>query len=79
MYPSIIRYQLESFKIEIDESGKRSEENYRQGMELLPNIFTPESENLDWLIERTEKWCQDRSVYNAVMESILSLTVNTQL
>jgi replicative DNA helicase len=61
---------LESFKIEIDESGKLSEENYRQGMELLPNIFTPESENLDWLIERTEKWCQDRSVYNAVMESI---------
>jgi len=61
---------LESFKIEIDESGKLSEENYRQGMELLPNIFTAESENLDWLIERTEKWCQDRSVYNAVMESI---------
>ena len=61
---------LESFKIEIDESGKLSEENDRQGMELLPNIFTPESENLDWLIERTEKWCQDRSVYNAVMESI---------
>ena len=61
---------LESFKIEIDESGKLSEENYRQGMELLPNIFTPESENLDWLIERTEKWCQERSVYNAVMESI---------
>ena len=61
---------LESFKIEIDESGKLSEENYRQGMELLPNIFTPESENLDWLIERTETWCQDRSVYNAVMESI---------
>ena len=61
---------LESFKIEIDESGKLSEENYRQGIELLPNIFTPESENLDWLIERTEKWCQDRSVYNAVMESI---------
>ena len=64
------RPTLESFKIEIDESGKLSEENYRQGMELLPNIFTPESENLDWLIERTEKWCQDRSVYNAVMESI---------
>jgi archaellum biogenesis ATPase FlaH len=36
----------------------------------LPNIFTPESENLDWLIDRTEKWCQDRAVFNAVMESI---------
>ena len=61
---------LESFKIEIDEGGRLNEENYRQAIEMLPNIFTPESENLDWLIERTEKWCQDRSVYNAVMESI---------
>ena len=61
---------LESFKIEIDEGGRLSEESARQAVELIPNIFTPESENLDWLIERTEKWCQDRSVYNAVMESI---------
>ena len=39
-------------------------------MEILPNIFTPEIENLEWLIDRTEKWCQDRAVYNAIMESI---------
>ena len=61
---------LESFKFEVDEGNRLSEENYRQAMEMLSNIFTPESENLDWLVERTEKWCQDRSVYNAVMESI---------
>ena len=61
---------LESFKIEVDEGNRLSEENYRQAIEMLPNIFTAESENLDWLVERTEKWCQDRSVYNAVMESI---------
>jgi len=61
---------LEAFKIEIDEGGRMSEENYRQAMEMLPNIFTPEKENLDWLVESTEKFCQDRAVYNAVMESI---------
>ena len=61
---------LEAFKIEIDEGGRMSEENYRQAMEMLPNIFTKESENLDWLVESTEKFCQDRAVYNAVMESI---------
>ena len=61
---------LEAFKIEVDEGNRLSEDNYRQAIEMLPNIFTAESENLDWLIERTEKWCQDRSVYNAVMESI---------
>ena len=61
---------MEAFKIEVDEGGRMSEENYRQAMEMLPNIFTSEPENLDWLVESTEKFCQDRAVYNAVMESI---------
>jgi replicative DNA helicase len=60
----------EAFKIEIDEADRLNDEQYRHAMEILPNIFTPESENLDWLIDRTEKWCQDRAVYNAIMESI---------
>jgi len=61
---------LEAFKIEVDENQSLGEDNYRVAMDLLPNIFTPEPENLEWLVERTEKWCQDRAVYNAVMESI---------
>lgn len=61
---------LESFKIEIDENNAMGDDNYRIALDLLPNIFTAEPENLEWLIERTEKWCQDRAVYNAVMESI---------
>ena len=60
----------EAFKIEIDEGDRMSDEHYRHAMEILPNIFTPEPENLEWLIDRTEKWCQDRAVYNAIMESI---------
>ena len=61
---------LESFKIEMDENNSMGEEHHRIGIDLLPNIFTFEPENLEWLIERTEKWCQDRAVFNAVMESI---------
>ena len=49
---------LEAFKIEIDENNTMGEDDYRQGVDLLPDLFTPEPENLDWLIERTEKWCQ---------------------
>ena len=58
---------LEAFKIEIDQNNRLSEEDYRIAVELLPNIFTHEPENLEWLIERTEKWCQYRAVFNAVM------------
>ncbi|MDC0889154.1 DnaB-like helicase C-terminal domain-containing protein [bacterium] len=61
---------MEALKIEIDEGDRLSDEHYRHAMEILPNIFTPEMENLEWLIDRTEKWCQDRAVYNAIMESI---------
>ena len=39
-------------------------------IEILPNLFVKEETNLDWLIDRTESWCQDRAVFNAVMESI---------
>ena len=61
---------MEAFKIEIDEGNRLTDEQYRHAMEILPNIFTAEAENLEWLIDRTEKWCQDRAVFNAVMESI---------
>jgi replicative DNA helicase len=61
---------MEAFKIEIDEGNRLNDEQYRHAIEILPNIFTAEKENLDWLIDRTEKWCQDRAVYNSIMESI---------
>ena len=61
---------MEAFKIEVDEGNRLTDEQYRHAMEILPNIFTAEAENLEWLIDRTEKWCQDRAVFNAVMESI---------
>jgi replicative DNA helicase len=61
---------MEAFKIEIDEGDRLNDEHYRHAMEILPNIFNAEPENLEWLIDRTEKWCQDRAVFNAIMESI---------
>ena len=62
---------MEAFKIEIDEGDRMSDEQYRHAMEILPNLFQKEENtNLDWLVDRTESWCQDRAVFNAVMESI---------
>jgi archaellum biogenesis ATPase FlaH len=61
---------MESFKIEIDQSDKFSDEQYKHALEILPNIFTKEDINEQWLLDTTEKWCQDRAIYNAIMESI---------
>jgi len=61
---------LEAFKIEIDESTSFSEEQYKHAIEILPIIFQSEKTDQAWLVDQTEKWCQDRAIHNAIMESI---------
>lgn len=60
----------ETFKIEIDESNGFSDEQYRHAVEILPEIFKKDEADETWLYNRTEKWCQDRALFNAIMESI---------
>jgi archaellum biogenesis ATPase FlaH len=47
-----------------------SDEQFQMSMDIIPQLFTREPIDNDWLIDATEKWCQDRALYNAVMESI---------
>jgi len=61
---------LEAFKIELDQANTLSDEQYRHAVEIIPSIFGKEQIDDKWLIDTTEKWCQDRAVYNAIMESI---------
>lgn len=61
---------LESFKIEIDNSDKLNDDMYQAAMDILPNIFVSEKADEKWLEDTTEKWCQDRAIHNAIMESI---------
>ena len=61
---------LDAFRIEIDQSDKFNDDQYTAAMELLPKIFAPEEADEKWLHDTTEKWCQDRAIHNAIMESI---------
>tara|TARA_B100000900_G_scaffold315546_1_gene274448 strand:- start:47 stop:1369 length:1323 start_codon:yes stop_codon:yes gene_type:complete len=60
----------ESFKIELDQSDKLSDDNYRVAVDIVPQLFSKEEIDDQWLLDTTEKWCQDRAIYNAIMESI---------
>ena len=61
---------MEAFKVEIDQSDLFTEQNYTSALDILPTIFEFKPENEEWLLDKTEKWCQDRAVYLAIMESI---------
>ena len=60
----------EAFKIEIDQADNYNDEQYRHAIEIIPSLFEVEQSDETWLNDTTEKWCQDRALYNAVMESI---------
>jgi len=60
----------ETFKIELDQSDMLGGEQYSVAVDILPQLFSEEKIDDTWLIDTTEKWCQDRAIYNAVMESI---------
>ena len=63
---------IESFKIEIEQNNRFSDDQFHAAIEIMPTIFdtTLEKSDPDWMLDTTEKWCQDRAIHNAIMESI---------
>ncbi len=60
----------DSLKVEIDASDKFNPDQYSAAQEIIPSLFTKDETDEKWLIDSTEKWCQDRAIYNAIYESI---------
>ena len=59
----------EALKIELSESNLPNDK-YQQAAVLINDVTTPEPVDNDWLLEKTEKWCQDRAVFLSIMKSI---------
>ena len=60
----------ETLVIELQESSSMSDEQFQMAMEIVPQLYTREEIDQDWLVNSTEKWCQDRAIHIAIMESI---------
>jgi replicative DNA helicase len=62
----------ESLVINFTESKSLTEAQVRTSINLLNEIHEHREEPTEeqWLIEQTEKFCQDKAIYNAIMESV---------
>ena len=62
----------ESLVINFTESKSLTEPQVRESIDLLKEIHLSRDEKSEgqWLIEQTEKFCQDKAIYNAIMESV---------
>lgn len=61
---------MESMQVEIEQSDNFNDTNFTEAMAVLPSLYEKKEEDDQWLLDTTEKWCQDRAIYLAVMDSI---------
>ena len=64
----------EALIIELNERNDLTEEHFQTTTELLKDAedrwSKEDRESLAWLLERSEKFCQDKALYNAITNSI---------
>ena len=60
---------LNALSIECQERTDLSESQFKDIMEVLSGLSNEKAE-LDWIIDSTEKWCQERAIYLSLMESV---------
>ena len=60
---------LNALGIECQERTDLTEEQFKEVLEVL-NVLSDEEADLDWLVDTTEKWCQERAIYLSLMESV---------
>ena len=60
---------LNALGIECQERTDLSEDQFKDVMEVL-NALQKEETDFDWIVNTTEKWCQERAIYLSLMESV---------
>lgn len=64
-------------EIEFKESEYTNRPIANDTLALIKELNNDNDVELDWLVDSTEKWCKDRAVYLALMESISIVDGNT--
>ena len=59
----------EVLTINLQNRGDLTEETFKDSVQRI-NSLSDEWVDYDWLLDATEKWCQDRAIYLALMQSI---------
>ena len=60
---------LNALGIECQERTDLTEDQFKQVVEVL-NVLSDDAADHDWLVDATEKWCQERAIYLSLMESV---------
>lgn len=60
----------EALKIDLSNLGGLDDDQYKGAELLIDNLSSITKQEIDWLVDETEKFCKDKAVYNALRASI---------
>ena len=60
---------VNTISIECENRTDLTEDQFKEIHEVL-NVLSDEKADHEWLVDTTEKWCQERAIYLSLMESI---------
>ena len=62
----------EALLVDLNNRDNISEDQFKECKEIVEEIpdQSDQLSSTDWIVDQTEKFCQDKAIYNAIMESI---------
>ncbi len=60
----------EALLVELDDSSGLSDDQVDSAKQIINDFEEPTEEIKEWVLDKTEKFCQEKAVYNAIMDSI---------
>jgi replicative DNA helicase len=64
---------LEALKIAVDKRKDLNEDTYQGVHQLVDSMSIDADTNMEFLVDETEKFCQDKDLYNSIRKAILIL------
>jgi replicative DNA helicase len=62
---------VEALKISLDKRKDLNEDSYKNVMNSVDELQRDPDTNVDWLVKETEKFCQDKDLFNTIRRAIL--------
>lgn len=65
-------------RVSLESLNNLKENDYNNCVEVVNNLDTKSEFNIQWAVDKTEEYCKNRAIYNAIMDSIKIFNGETQ-
>jgi replicative DNA helicase len=68
---------IEALVIDLSNMDGVNESTFKASVNVIESVKNTDDSQIEWLLDQTEKFCQEKAVYNAIMQSIQILDDKT--